>query len=218
MVRIHKEGYKFLFVLFILGFSVNLVILMLNIPQWIKITIIFLIVIGFLFFLQFFRSPAINKNLGENKIISPANGKVVHIGEVYEDEYFNEKKIMISIFMSPLDVHINRNPIRGIIKYYKYHKGKYLVAWHPKSSKLNERTTTVIENENTEIMVRQIAGFVARRIVNYSIEGANVNQCDQLGFIKFGSRADIFLPLGTKIRVNENQKTVGGETEIASLA
>ena len=120
--------------------------------------------------------------------------------------------------MSPLDVHINRNPISGVIKYYKYHKGKYLVAWHPKSSKLNERTTTVIENDKIEIMVRQIAGFVARRIVNYSKEGAKVKQCDQMGFIKFGSRADIFLPIGTKVSVKKNQKTVGGETEIANLA
>ena len=218
MVRIHKEGYKFLSVLFILGFTVNLIILMLDISQWIKITIILVIVLEFLFFLQFFRSPVINKNTGENKIISPANGKVVHIGEVYEDEYFKEKKLMISIFMSPLDVHINRNPISGLIKYYKYHKGKYLVAWHPKSSKLNERTTTVIENDKIEIMVRQIAGFVARRIINYSKEGANVKQCDQMGFIKFGSRADIFLPIGTKVSIKENQKTISGETEIANLA
>ena len=218
MVRIHKEGYKFLSVLFILGFTVNLIVLMLDISQWIKIAIILVIVIEFLFFLQFFRSPVINKNTGENKIISPANGKVVHIGEVYEDEYFKEKKLMISIFMSPLDVHINRNPISGLIKYYKYHKGKYLVAWHPKSSKLNERTTTVIENDKIEIMVRQIAGFVARRIINYSKEGANVKQCDQMGFIKFGSRADIFLPIGTKVSIKENQKTISGETEIANLA
>ena len=218
MVRIHKEGYKFLSVLFILGFTVNLIVLMLDISQWIKIAIILVIVLEFLFFLQFFRSPVINKNTGENKIISPANGKVVHIGEVYEDEYFKEKKLMISIFMSPLDVHINRNPISGLIKYYKYHKGKYLVAWHPKSSKLNERTTTVIENDKIEIMVRQIAGFVARRIINYSKEGANVKQCDQMGFIKFGSRADIFLPIGTKVSIKENQKTISGETEIANLA
>ncbi len=218
MVRIHKEGYKFLSVLFILGFTVNLIVLMLDISQWIKITIILVIVLEFLFFLQFFRSPVINKNTGENKIISPANGKVVHIGEVYEDEYFKEKKLMISIFMSPLDVHINRNPISGLIKYYKYHNGKYLVAWHPKSSKLNERTTTVIKNDKIEIMVRQIAGFVARRIINYSKEGANVKQCDQMGFIKFGSRADIFLPIGTKVSIKENQKTISGETEIANLA
>ena len=217
MIRIHKEGYKFLSVLFILGFAVNLVVLMMDISQWIKLSVISVIVLEFLFFLQFFRSPIINKNIGEKKIISPANGKVVHIGEVFEDEYFNEKKIMVSIFMSPFDVHINRYPISGTVKYYKYHKGKYLVAWHPKSSKLNERTTTVIENDKIEIMVRQIAGFLARRIVNYSKEGAKVNQCDQLGFIKFGSRADIFLPLGTKVCVKENQKTVSGETEIASL-
>ena len=199
MVRIHKEGHKFLFVLFVIGFAINLVIFLLDLSIWVKGFVLLLTVFELFFFLQFFRSPVVKKNTGDKKIISPANGKVVHIGEVFEDEYFKEKKLMISIFMSPFDVHINRNPISGFVKYYKYHKGKYLVAWHPKSSKLNERTTTVIANENIELMVRQIAGFVARRIVNYSKEGSKVNQADQLGFIKFGSRADIFLPLETRV-------------------
>ena len=217
MVRIHKEGHKFLFVLFFIGFAINLVIFQLDLSIWVKGFILLLTVFELFFFLQFFRSPVIKKNIGEKKIISPANGKVVHIGEVFEDEYFKEKKLMISIFMSPFDVHINRNPISGFVKYYKYHKGKYLVAWHPKSSKLNERTTTVIANENIELMVRQIAGFVARRIVNYSKEGSKVNQADQLGFIKFGSRADILLPLGTRVCIKKDQSTIGGETLIAVL-
>ena len=204
MVRIHKEGHKFLFVLFVIGFAINLVIFLLDLSIWVKGFVLLLTVFELFFFLQFFRSPVVKKNTGDKKIISPANGKVVHIGEVFEDEYFKDKKLMISIFMSPFDVHINRNPISGFVKYYKYHKGKYLVAWHPKSSKLNERTTTVIANENIELMVRQIAGFVARRIVNYSKEGSKVNQADQLGFIKFGSRADIFLPVGTRVCVNKS--------------
>ena len=217
MVRIHKEGHKFLFVLFVIGFAINLVIFLLDLSIWVKGFVLLLTVFELFFFLQFFRSPVVKKNTGDKKIISPANGKVVHIGEVFEDEYFKEKKLMISIFMSPFDVHINRNPISGFVKYYKYHKGKYLVAWHPKSSKLNERTTTVIANENIELMVRQIAGFVARRIVNYSKEGSKVNQADQLGFIKFGSRADIFLPLGTRVYVKKDQNTISGETLIAEL-
>ena len=217
MVRIHKEGHKFLFVLFVIGFAINLVIFLLDLSIWVKGFVLLLTVFELFFFLQFFRSPVIKKNTGDKKIISPANGKVVHIGEVFEDEYFKEKKLMISIFMSPFDVHINRNPISGFVKYYKYHKGKYLVAWHPKSSKLNERTTTVIANENIELMVRQIAGFVARRIVNYSKEGSKVNQADQLGFIKFGSRADIFLPVGTKVCIKTDQSTISGETLIAEL-
>ena len=171
----------------------------------------------FIFFLQFFRHPVIAKNYNDNKIISPANGKVVFIGEVYEDEFFKEKKLLVSIFMSPFDVHINRYPISGIVKYYKYHKGKYLVAWHPKSSTKNERTTTVIANKKISVLVRQIAGLVARRIINYSKVGSEVNQCDQLGFIKFGSRADIFLPLDFKPEVKLKQKTTAGVTVLGKL-
>ena len=218
MIKIHKEGWGFLIKLFAFLLSVNVSLVYLySFPSF---AIFFLFIISFLvflFFLQFFRSPKIIKTIDEKLIVSPANGEVVHIGEVFEDEYYKEKKLLISIFMSPFDVHINRYPISGTVKYYKYHKGKYLVAWHPKSSSLNERTTTVIENKKITILVRQIAGLVARRIINYSKVGSEVNQCDQLGFIKFGSRADVFLPLDSKVVIKTNQTTIAGQTEIAVL-
>ena len=215
MVRIHKEGKYFLVVLFVVLLIINTTILISG-----KLNYIYSVSVSiplFAFFLQFFRDPYINKSIDNNKIISPANGKVVYIGESYEGEYFKEKKLQISIFMSPFDVHINRYPISGKIKYYKYHKGKYLVAWHPKSSTKNERTTTVIDNNKIKILVRQIAGLVARRIINYSTVGAKVNQSDQMGFIKFGSRADIFLPLSFKPIVKLDQKTIAGETILGNL-
>ena len=217
MVRIHKEGYSFLFVLGLLLLGGNTILYLSIYSGAFLYLVSFFSLFVFIFFLQFFRHPFIAKNYNDNKIISPANGKVVFVGEVYEDEFFKEKKLLVSIFMSPFDVHINRYPISGTVKYYKYHKGKYLVAWHPKSSSLNERTTTVIENTKTTILLRQIAGLVARRILNYSKVGFEVNQCDQLGFIKFGSRADIYLPVETKINIKINQKTIAGDTEIASL-
>ena len=217
MVRIHKEGYSFLFVLGLLLLGGNTILYLSIYSGAFLYLVSFFSLFVFVFFLQFFRNPFIAKNYNDNKIISPANGKVVFVGEVYEDEFFKEKKLLVSIFMSPFDVHINRYPISGIVKYYKYHKGKYLVAWHPKSSTKNERTTTVIANKKISVLVRQIAGLVARRIINYSKVGSEVNQCDQLGFIKFGSRADIYLPLGTKVNIKINQKTIAGETEIASL-
>ena len=215
MVRIHKEGKNFLLILFI-------ILVIINVVFFISLKLNFIYSVGvsipiFAFFLQFFRDPIINKSIDNQKIISPANGKVVFIGESYEGEYFKEKKLQISIFMSPLDVHINRYPISGKIKYYKYHKGKYLVAWHPKSSTKNERTTTVIENNKIKILVRQIAGLVARRIINYSKVGSNINQSDQMGFIKFGSRADVFLPLDFKPSIKLDQKTIAGETILGKL-
>jgi len=217
MVRIHKEGYSFLFVLGLLLLGGNTILYLSVYSGAFLYLVSFFSLFVFVFFLQFFRHPFIAKNYNDNKIISPANGKVVFVGEVYEDEFFKEKKLLVSIFMSPFDVHINRYPISGTVKYYKYHKGKYLVAWHPKSSSLNERTTTVIENKKNTILVRQIAGLVARRIINYSKVGSEVNQCDQLGFIKFGSRADIFLPLDSKLVIKTNQNTIAGQTEIAVL-
>ena len=217
MVRIHKEGYSFLFVLGLLLLGGNTILYLSIYSGAFLYLVSFFSLFVFVFFLQFFRHPFIAKNYNDNKIISPANGKVVFVGEVYEDEFFKEKKLLVSIFMSPFDVHINRYPISGTVKYYKYHKGKYLVAWHPKSSSLNERTTTVIENKKITLLVRQIAGLVARRIINYSKVDCEINQCDQLGFIKFGSRADIYLPIETKINIKINQKTIAGETEIASL-
>ena len=215
MIRIHKEGKKFLIILLIVLVVINVSIIITG--KAFFILSCFISVLSFLFFLQFFRDPKINKTIGDDKIISPANGKVVFIGEAEEGEYFKKKKLQISIFMSPFDVHINRHPISGNIKYYKYHKGKYLVAWHPKSSTKNERTTTVIENSKIELLVRQIAGLVARRIINYSEVGSKVEQSSQLGFIKFGSRADIFLPLDFKPSIKVGEKTVAGVTELGRL-
>ena len=175
------------------------------------VTLIFLILI-----LQFFRNPVRNTAINDNQIIAPVDGKVVVIEEVFESEYFKDKRMQISIFMSPINVHVTRYAANGIIKFSKYHPGKYLVAWHPKASTENERTTVVIETkEFGEILYRQIAGALARRIVNYAEEGMQVIQGEDAGFIKFGSRVDLFLPLGTKINVELNQKAIGGKTIIA---
>ena len=218
MIKIHKEGRGFLLKLFILLSIVNLILFYIHSSSLYSVLILFISLLTFLFFLQFFRNPKIIKKIDENLIISPANGEIVHIGEIFEEEYYKEKRLLISIFMSPFDVHINRNPISGIVEYYKYHKGKYLVAWHPKSSTKNERTTTVIANNQISILVRQIAGLVARRIINYSTVGEKVNQSNQLGFIKFGSRADIFLPLDFKPNVKIKQKTKAGVTVLGRLS
>jgi phosphatidylserine decarboxylase len=173
----------------------------------------------FLLILQFFRSPVRQMAVGERKVDCPADGKVVAIEEVEDQEYFHgEKRIQVSIFMSPLNVHLNRYPIAGRISYAKYHPGKFLVAWHPKSSTENERNTVVIETRfGVEVLVRQIAGFVARRIVWYCEEDEHVDQCAELGFIKFGSRVDLLLPLNADIQVELEQKVRGGVTVIAEL-
>lgn len=172
----------------------------------------------FLVVLQFFRKPTRKTPLNPNHIIAPADGKVVVIEEVVETEYFNGPRRQISIFMSPINVHVNFNPLSGIISYFKYHPGKYLVAWHPKSSTENERTTIVTKHENgTEVLFRQIAGAMARRICWYVKEGDIVKQGEEFGFIKFGSRVDIYLPLNAKVLVNLEDRPVGGETVIAEL-
>lgn len=184
----------------------------LKIVTWIVSAFLFLIV------LQFFRKPTRKTAINPKHIIAPADGKVVVIEEVEESEYFKDKRIQVSIFMSPLNVHINFNPISGIISYFKYHPGKYLVAWHPKSSTENERTTIVTKNsDGTEILFRQIAGALARRICWYVDDGKKVTQGEEFGFIKFGSRIDIFLPLSAKILVNLDDKPIGGETVIAEI-
>lgn len=168
--------------------------------------------------LQFFRSPSRPVEPKEGILLCPADGKVVAIEEVTESEYFKDQRIQVSIFMSPLNVHINWAPISGIIKYVKYHPGKYLVAWHPKSSTDNERTTIVIETpQQVPVLVRQIAGALARRIVYYAKENTNIEQGEQFGFIKFGSRVDIFLPIGTDIKVSIDQKVSGNQTLLAEL-
>ena len=166
--------------------------------------------------LYFFRIPKRKFTENDNQLISPCDGKIVIIEEVEEPEYFQGKRLQVSVFMSPLNVHVNRYPINGKIKFYRYHPGEYLVAWHPKSSTLNERTTVVLEHANgKEVLVRQIAGLLARRIVCYSKEGESVKQNDELGFIKFGSRVDLYLPLDAKVLVKHNQVVKGGVTALS---
>ena len=216
---LHKEGQASIILtlvfLFLLNAGVNFLFPQNEVVKdiFIVLSIAFLIII-----LQFFRNPTVTILQNEHHVISPADGKVVVIEEVEETEYFKEKRIQVSVFMSPFNVHVNRNPVGGIVKYFKYHKGKYLVAWHPKSSTENERTTTVIENKNhVEVLFRQIAGALAKRIVWYVKEGQSVKQGDEMGFIKFGSRVDVFLPLGTKINVELNQVVKGGKTILAEV-
>ena len=169
-----------------------------------------------LFLISFFRIPKRNLTIQDNAIIAPADGKVVTIEEVQADEYFNDRRIQISIFMSPLNVHVNRNPVSGEVLYSQYHKGKYLVAWHPKSSTENERHSVVYKQNGKEILIKQIAGALAKRICNYLNPGMQVTQGNEMGFIKFGSRVDLLLPLDTKIHVKLGDKPKGGVTVIAS--
>ncbi len=167
--------------------------------------------------LQFFRNPTRKTSIGDDNIVSPVDGKVVVIEEVYEKEYFKEKRLQVSVFMSPINVHVTRNPIKGVVKFSKYHPGEFLVAWHPKCSELNERTTVVIENNRFNVLYRQIAGALARRIVNYAKEGQNVEQGADSGFIKFGSRVDLFLPLDADVQVKIGDKVRGAESIIAKI-
>jgi len=171
----------------------------------------------FLFIVSFFRIPNRVYTINENAVVSPCDGKVVVIEETVDPEYFKEKRLQISIFMSPANVHVNRNPISGQVVYNQYHKGKYLVAWHPKSSTENERHSVVIRKGDTEILVKQIAGALAKRIVNYLQVGQSVAQTEEFGFIKFGSRVDLILPIGTKVDVSLNQLVKGGVSIIATL-
>ena len=210
----HKEGYTIIIVSFIIIVSIILGLDYFSI-QYDSPIKIFLVVI-FILILQFFRNPKIIINSNDNYILSPVDGKIVIIEKVYEPEFFNKERLQVSIFMSPLNVHVTRYPMTGRVVYSKYHPGKYLVAWHPKSSTKNERTSIVIENEFFgKVLYRQIAGAVARRIVNYAKVSHKVKQGKDAGFIKFGSRIDLFLPLNTKLKVKINQKVKGGITVIA---
>lgn len=214
---IHKEGYRLLFFLFLILLIINLVIYYLS-SHLINIICIGISVLFFLFILSFFRRPKQKIIINNNYILAPADGKIVAIEQTREDEYFHNKRLLVSIFMSPLNVHINWFPVSGLIKYFKHHQGKYLVAWHPKSSTENERATVVIEkDDNTEILIRQVAGILARRIVSYSKPGQKILQGEELGFIKFGSRVDLLLPLNVKINVILNQKVKGNKTVIAKF-
>lgn len=218
-IKIHKEGHKILLVSGIVLLLINLGVAYFfrNIELYYLAAGISVVIIAA--FASFFRIPQRKFHTSDNKIIAPADGRVVVIEETQEKEYFGDKRIQVSIFMSPANVHVNRNPISGVVTYQKYHPGKYLVAWHPKSSEKNERNTVVIEHEDTgmEILVRQIAGKLARKIRWYLNEGDEVEQNSELGFIKFGSRVDLFLPVGTKIEVDLKQKVKGGVTVIGTL-
>ncbi|MDP1725364.1 MAG: phosphatidylserine decarboxylase family protein [Bacteroidota bacterium] len=216
---IHKEGKASILISLLVLFGINALVFWLA-PNviWLQDLILFASLVMLIIVLQFFRNPTVITTPNESHVISPADGKVVVIEEVEETEFFKDKRIQVSVFMSPFNVHVNRNPIAGIVKFFKYHPGKYLVAWHPKSSTENERTTIVIEKSNgTQVLFRQIAGAMARRIVWYVKEGQSVKQGGEMGFIKFGSRVDIFLPLNTKIKVELNQVVKGGKSVIAEF-
>ena len=211
----HKEGYKIIVISLLITssliisfeYSINKVEL--------KLLLKLLCFIFFVLILQFFRNPKRNIKLNDKSILAPADGKIVIIKEVFEKEFYKEKRLQVSIFMSPFNVHVTRYPVGGEIIFSKYHPGKYLFAWHPKSSELNERTSVVIKNKAFgNILYRQIAGALARRIVNYASEGNKIKQGEESGFIKFGSRLDIFLPLKTKVNVSMNQMVKGGVSRI----
>ena len=214
----HKEGYTIVITSFFLA-SITVI----GIDYFIQVGLFQrLLQIGVLVFLvlilQFFRNPKRNIQLDQSKVLAPADGKIVIIKEVFEKEYFKDQRLQVSIFMSPLNVHVTRYPISGKIVFSKYHPGKYLVAWHPKSSELNERTSIVVRNNSFgKILYRQIAGAVARRIVNYAEVDKDAVQGEDAGFIKFGSRLDLFLPLNTELDVQLNQKVKGGINTIAQI-
>lgn len=212
----HKEGSKI--ILFATVIFVAILLLAEKVIEitWLKMAIQLVGLFFYVMILQFFRNPNRTIAPNENTIVAPVDGKVVVIEEVFEEEYFKDKRLMVSIFMSPINVHVTRYAVSGKVKYSKYHPGKYLVAWHPKASTENERTSVVIENKVFgEIMYRQIAGALAKRIVNYAQEGDDAVQGTDAGFIKFGSRVDLYLPLGTKVNVKLQEKAVGNKTIIA---
>jgi phosphatidylserine decarboxylase len=218
-MRIHKEGYKPIAIAAII--FAFLTLLSFRYISYYSGWLNWIIVIGLfgllLFIISFFRIPNRKLTLDANKVIAPADGKVVVIEEMYDEEYFKEMRLQISIFMSPANVHVNRNPISGEVTYNQYHKGKYLVAWNPKSSTENERHSVVIRHAKGEIMVKQIAGALAKRIINYLQVGQKVQQTNELGFIRFGSRVDVLLPIGSKVQVQLNQLVQGGVTVLAIL-
>lgn len=212
----HKEGYKIIIISMLIFTAVILAVDRFIQIEWLRTSIMVVFLVLFALILQFFRNPKRNTIENIQQIIASVDGKVVVIEEVEEPEFFKDKRRQISIFMSPLNVHVTRYPIGGKVVYSKYHPGKYLVAWHPKSSTENERTSVVVENHVVgKILFRQIAGALAKRIVNYAKENDNVAQGDDSGFIKFGSRVDIYIPLDMKINVSINDKVKGGETVIA---
>ena len=218
-MTIHREGYKTIAVAALIfgAINISLCFFFSASMMWLC-SIVFILTLALLLFLiSFFRIPNRVLTINNNAIIAPADGKVVVIEETTDVEYFKDKRLQVSIFMSPANVHVNRNPVSGDVVYNQYHKGKYLVAWNPKSSTDNERHSVVIRTGDTEILVKQIAGALAKRIVNYLQVGQKVKQTEEMGFIKFGSRVDLLLPIGTEINVQLNQKVQGGVTVIATL-
>ncbi|HLR37832.1 MAG TPA: phosphatidylserine decarboxylase family protein [Chitinophagaceae bacterium] len=215
---IHREGFASIAIAFFVLLVID-VILWLTVPLTTLIGILSFIFLGlFLWIVSFFRIPKREVTIDDDAIIAPADGKVVVIEETVELEYFEDKRLQISIFMSPLNVHCNYNPLKGKVKLTAYHPGKYLVAWHPKSSTMNERYTGVIQHEkHGDVLVRQVAGAMARRIVNYHKEGEEVKQSEELGFIKFGSRVDLFLPTDIDVKINLNEEVKGRQTVIAKF-
>ena len=214
----HKEGHKIIFITFVvIVASFLLVDSFITIP-WLETLVLITLLTFLILILQFFRNPKRHTVLNNKQVVSPVDGKVVVIEEVFEKEYFKEKRLQVSVFMSPINVHVTRYPIGGNVIFSKYHPGKYLVAWHPKASEENERTTVVVENETYgKVLYRQIAGALAKRIVNYAKQNDKAKQGSDSGFIKFGSRVDLFLPLDTNIKVELNQKVRGGESIIAEV-
>jgi len=216
MIRFHREGYKIIVGAFVITIAGILLAEKFIELIWLAKTVQIIFLLLLVIVLQFFRNPKRLAPARNSQVIAPVDGKVVVIEEVMETEYFKDKRLQVSIFMSPINVHVTRYAINGLVKYSKYHPGKFLVAWHPKSSTENERTTIVIENDEFgEILYRQIAGALAKRIVNYAVEGEEVVQGTDAGFIKFGSRVDLFLPLGTKLNVSLGDKVKGGIQVIA---
>lgn len=213
----HKEGYKIIFTTLVIVIGSILMIDRYVDITWLRLPLMTVMLMLLILILQFFRNPKRHTTLDSNAVVSPVDGKVVVIEEVSENEVFKDKRIQVSVFMSPINVHVTRFPIGGNVTYSKYHPGKFLVAWHPKSSEENERTTVVVENDNFgKVLYRQIAGALARRIVNYAKTEENAIQGSDSGFIKFGSRVDLYLPLDADIKVELNQTVKGGETIIAT--
>lgn len=218
-MTIHREGFKTIALSILIAGIINIVLswLLGTTMLWLCLAVLFISVFLVLFIISFFRIPNRKLTIDDKFIIAPADGKVVVIEEMHDHEYFKAKRLQISIFMSPANVHVNRNPISGEVIYSTYHPGKYLVAWHPKSSTENERHSVVLRNGSKEILVKQIAGALARRIINYLNVGDKVDQGKEMGFIKFGSRVDLLLPPGSKINVSMNQIVKGGVTIIGEL-
>ena len=215
----HKEGAKIIFITLLIVVAIIFLTDAFVSINWLRTILYLFALVILVLVLQFFRNPTRVADNSDNHILAPVDGKVVVIEEVYEPEYFKDKRLMVSIFMSPINVHVTRYCVNGIVKYSKYHPGKYLVAWHPKASEENERTTVVINNRvYGEILYRQIAGALARRIVNYAQEGMRVVQGKDAGFIKFGSRVDLYLPLGTEVNVKIGEKAIGNKTVICKKA